>query len=158
MSRAVRPVRNEDSEQIIDLVARCFADYPGCVLDVDGEEPTLRVPADSYDRFWVADLDGRVVGMIACAPHESLHDGPALELKKLYVGHEARGTGLAKTLIQLVESRARELDLGVIDLWSDTRFDRAHAVYERYGWERRREVRDLHDKSNTREYYFVKRL
>ncbi len=62
---SIRRVENVDSAQVIALVARCFADYPGCVLDVDGEEPGLRAPADHFESMWVAELDQHIVGMIA---------------------------------------------------------------------------------------------
>jgi putative acetyltransferase len=150
---AIRAVRNDDSAGIIELVAACFADYPGCVLDVDAEEPELRAPADSFERMWVAEATGRVVGMIAAKRH-----GDAVELKKLYIEHAARGSGLARRLVDLVEGYARESGATSVDLWSDTRFDKAHVVYEHFGYVRQTRIRDLHDKSNTREYYFTKSL
>jgi len=40
-----REVSDADSAALIELITTCFAAYPGCVLDVDGEEPWLRAPA-----------------------------------------------------------------------------------------------------------------
>ena len=143
---------------MIALIARCFGPYPGCVLDVDGEEPQLRTPGDSFESCWIAELDGRVVGCIACHSHK-LDDGTgALELKKLYIDANARGMGLARRLIDLVEDRAHEVGARVIDLWTDTRFTKAHAVYEHYGFVREAAERELGDLSETREYYFTKAM
>ena len=51
----LRPATDDDSAGVIALIARVFAEYPGCVLDVDREEPELRAPASSFDRFWVVE-------------------------------------------------------------------------------------------------------
>jgi hypothetical protein len=51
------------------LIGRCWADYPGCILDVDAEEPHLYALATHYraqgGALWVA---GDVAGMIATRP------------------------------------------------------------------------------------------
>lgn len=154
----IRPVENGDSEQLIELVGKCFAEYPGCVLDVDREEPELRAPADHFEWMVVAVQDDRVVGMIGSKLGRSADGEPAIELKKLYIDPEARGSGLARVLVDRVEQRGRDEGVAVVDLWSDTRFDKAHAVYEHFGYRRQPRVRDLHDLSNTREFYFKKRL
>lgn len=150
----IRPVHNDDSPQIIDLVGRCFADYPGCILDVETEETGLLAPADAFERFWVAERDGTIVGTIAAATRTTERGEIAVELKKLYVCHSCRGSGLARRLVDLVEEYAREHGAVFVDLWSDTKFDKAHRVYAHYGYVMGRAVRDLHDLSNTREYYF----
>jgi putative acetyltransferase len=150
---SVRPATDTDAAGVIDLIARVFAEYPGCVLDVDREEPELRTPASSFDRFWVVEEEGAVVACIACALHAD-----DVELEKLYVDRPARGRGLARRLVALVEQAAREHGAGLIELWSDTRFTDAHAMYEHLGYERTGRTRDLHDLSNTSEYHFVKRL
>lgn len=149
----VRPATDDDAAGVINLIARVFAEYPGCVLDVDREEPELRTPASSFDRFWVVEENGTIVGCIACALH-----GDSCELKKLYVDEAARGRGLARQLVDLVENTAREHDARLIELWSDTRFVTAHAVYERLGYQASGRTRDLHDLSRTTEYHFTKRL
>lgn len=149
----VRPATDDDATGVIDLITRVFAEYPGCVLDVDREEPELRTPASSFDRFWVVEENGAVVGCIACALH-----GDTCELKKLYVDKPARGRGFARRLVELVEMTARDHGADLIELWSDTRFVTAHAVYERLGYQASGRTRDLHDLSNTTEYHFTKSL
>lgn len=150
---AVRPARDSDAKAVISLIARVFTEYPGCVLDVEREEPALKAPASSFDRFWVVEEGGEVVGCIGCA----LGDGVA-ELKKLYLDARVRGRGLARGLIALVEEAAHAHGARRIELWSDTRFTSAHAVYERCGYRRTGRTRDLHDLSNTTEYHFEKAL
>src|SRR5690606_22074226 len=114
--------------------------YPGCVLHVDDEEPTLLSPESAFARAWVLvhrDERGeeRVFGSIACTEHEV--DGePGVELKKCYLHPFVRGRGWATRLVALVEAQARERGRERVELWSDTRFTTAHAVYEHLGYER----------------------
>jgi len=149
----IRPARDLDAEGVIRLIARVFQEYPGCVLDVDREEPQLRAPASRFDGFWVAEARGHVVGCIACGLHEGW-----VELKKLYVDRAFRRRGLARRLIAQVEEVARGRGAERIELWSDTRFETAHRVYERLGYEATGRTRDLHDLSNTTEYHFARAL
>jgi len=149
----IRAARDADSGAVIRLIARVFAEYPGCLLDVDGEEPELRNPATSFERFWVAERCAEIVGCCACsrAPDR-------LELKKCYVARSERGRGTGRRLIAMVEAHARRLGLRKIELWTDTRFDTAHAVYRHLGYRATGRRRELGDISGTTELHFVKEL
>lgn len=153
----VRPARDDDEDGLIAVIGGCFAEYPGCVLDVDGEIPELRA-IDSHvrrrdGRFWVAELAGRVVGCVGAVPTA---DG--MELVKLYVDRTARGRGIGGRLVALVEDEAALRRSGFIELWTDTRFSDAHRLYERLGYRRLPETRALHDLSSSVEYHYMKRL
>jgi len=149
----IRPARDADADGVIALIARVYGEYPGCILDVDREEPALRAPASSFDRFWVVEEGQHVVGCVGCALAK-----PVAELKKLYLDAGMRGRGLGRDLIALVEETARASGAERIDLWSDTRFKTAHAVYERCGFRKTGRTRDLHDLSNSTEFHFEKDL
>lgn len=148
----IRPARDADADGVIALIARVYGEYPGCILDVDREEPALRAPASSFDRFWVVEEGGPVGGCVGIAL------GETAELKKLYLDATLRGQGLGRKLIALVEETARAAGSERIELWSDTRFETAHAVYERCGYTKTGRTRDLHDLSNSTEYHFEKDL
>lgn len=156
----VRPVRDSDSAALVALIGSCWAEYPGIVLDVDGEEPWLRAPASAYRRWggrmWVLVPDGGD-GPVACVgvkPH-----GPGVvELKSLYVAAAARRRGLGSRLTRMVEEEARRSGALRVELWSDSRFADAHRMYERLGYRRTGNTRDLHDLSHTTEYEFVRDL
>jgi putative acetyltransferase len=155
----VRDARDDDDWDLIGLIAACWAEYPGCILDVHGEEPWLRAPASSYaakgGRLWVAEDSGRVVGSVALAP--AAQDG-GVALKSLYVARSARRNGLGGRLVELVEAEARARGAGFVELWTDTRFLDAHRLYERRGYRRGPATRELHDLSNSIEYYYRKGL
>ncbi|TQS41751.1 GNAT family N-acetyltransferase [Cryptosporangium phraense] len=153
----IRPVADSDSEALIELIGTTWAEYPGCVLDVDGEEPWLRAPATYYathgGRLWVAELGGTVVGSVGIRPGP---DPDTAELKSLYVSASARRHGLGEVLTSLVEDEAVRLGVRQLELWSDTRFLDAHRFYARLGYEQLPGSRELHDLSETVEYPFAK--
>lgn len=151
-------MRNEDADAIVTIVGRCFSLYPGCVLDLEVEEIKLLTPADSFEAFWVMELGGRLVGMIAAERHPGPDGRAWVELKKLYLDPDVHGKGLARPLVVVVEEYAREHGALGIDLWSDTRFDTAHRVYEHLGYTRHDRTRELHDLSETVEFRFTKEL
>ena len=151
----IRLATDADSAAVIDLIAGVFAEYPGFVLDVDAEETELRAPASRFDRFWVLEetQGGAVVGCVAIVVH-AVH----AELKKLYVHRRVRGRGQGRRLAELVEAAARERGLPRIELWTDTRLETAHRLYERLGYVPTGRTRDLHDLSRTTEFHFEKHL
>lgn len=159
MTLELRRARDGDSPGIVALVGLCFAEYPGCILDVDEEERGLLAPETAFSAFWVLAEGDRVRGTIACQERLADADGPRrVELKKLYLHPRVRGRGLARRLCGLVEDWAREHGHDLVDLWTDTRFRTAHAVYEHLGYVRTGRIRALDDRSATREYHFVKEL
>lgn len=155
----LREGRDEDSRELVALLGAVFDEYPGCVLDVEGEMPELLRIASWFREhegaFWVAVEGDGVVGCIGFTPAP---DAAGIELKKLYVSKTARETGLGSTLVRLVERAAAERRARFIELWSDTRFVTAHRFYEARGYARTERTRELHDKSETVEYHFVKQL
>jgi putative acetyltransferase len=153
----VRDARNDDSEQLIALIASVFAEYPGCVLDVDAEEPQLRRPASAFTewggRLWVADSGAGLVGCVGFTD-----DGRVAHLKHLYVAARARRQGLGSRLTELAETAIRARGHSQVELWTDTRFTDAHRMYERLGYVRGPRTRELHDLSQTVEYHYRKNL
>jgi GNAT superfamily N-acetyltransferase len=154
----LRAGRDSDASGFIALVDTCWAEYPGCVMDLDGEVPELRALATYYAQqngaLWAAEQDGRVVGMVATKP---LADG-TWELCKMYAYANQRGTGLAQSLVTAAEAHARAHGATEIRLWSDTRFDRAHRFYEKSSYLRAGPIRALNDLSNSMEFEYAKPL
>ena len=158
MNVKIRDARDDDSDGLIRLLGDCFSEYPGCVLDVEGEAPELISPAtwhkEAGGRLWVAEGDGTIVGCVAILPEAER----SAELKKLYVSSELRRLGLGACLCGLVEAEARSRGATTVILWSDTRFEDAHRLYEGRGYERGPDTRELHDASKSVEYYFRRSL
>jgi GNAT superfamily N-acetyltransferase len=153
----LRPGRDEDADGFIRLIGDCWSEYPGCIMDVDGEVPELRALATYFAEaggaLWVAERDGRVIGMAATRP---MGQDAAYEICKVYVAKEARGSGLAHDLLGAAEAHARAAGAQRLVLWTDTRFETAHRFYEKRGFVRQGSIRILDDLSNSLEFRYVK--
>jgi putative acetyltransferase len=154
-----RPVRDADAQDLIGLITLCFAEYPGCFFDPHGDMPDIVLPAQARlategEFLAVEDANGRVC---ACIGLHFPEFGVA-ELHRLYVRPDMRGRGLAKELTRRMEEAARERGAVRMILWSDTRFTRAHALYEGLGYVRGQATRSLGDVSQSREFFFEKAL
>ena len=152
----IRPGRDADAPGYIALVREAWLSYPGCVFDLDEDAPDLRAwashMAEHGGAVWTAEREGEVVGMIGTHPLE----GATWELVRMYVAPSARGSGLASRLVEAVEVHARAAGAEELVLWSDTRFARAHAFYEKHDFLRSGPIRVLDDRANTLEFRYRK--
>ena len=152
----LRPGRDDDAEGFIRLIGDCWGEYPGCVMDVDGEVPELRALASYFANaggaLWVAEHAGRVAGMVGAKP---VNDG-AWEVCKVYLDRGLRGGTLAHDLVAAAEAHAIRAGAVQLFLWTDTRFTRAHGFYAKRSYIRQGPIRALHDLSNTLEYRYAK--
>lgn len=153
----IRPGADSDAAGLIALIGGCWAEYPGCVMDLDGEVPELRALATHYaakgGALWVAERDGAIVGVVAVTPA-----GDAWEIGRMYVVATERGTGLAHALLDRAEAHAASVGARRLVLWSDTRFARAHRFYEGRSYIRVGGLRALGDLSNSIEFGYAKPL
>lgn len=158
MVYVIRPVKDDDSQALIRLISSCYEEYPGCFLELEGEEKWLKAPATYYERegglFRVVEVNGM---MICACIGLRFYEPNGAEPKTLYVAKYARNRGIATTLMRLAEGYAKMRGVKVWNCWSDTRFTDAHRLYEqKLGYRRTGRTRELHDLSNTVEYEFTK--
>lgn len=154
----LRAVKDSDKNGLIKLIGDCFSEYEGVVLEPEGLDADLQAYATYMKGIdgeaFVVEGDGELVACVSYAPVE----GDAYQLKRIYLSDKLRGTGMGLTLLHHVEDCARGRGARTMELWSDTRFTRAHRFYEREGYVKQAATRDLHDSSNTTEYQFIKAL
>lgn len=156
----IRPVKDGDAHQLIDLINTCFQEYEheGVFIDLEDLDADLKAMRTKIDGengdFWVVFDGDQLIASIGIAPVGV----DMCELKRLYMLAEYRGQGLADYLTGLVEQWALDHGHHKMTLWSDTRFTRAHSFYQRHGYIQQPKTRDLGDISNTTEFQFTKAL
>jgi GNAT superfamily N-acetyltransferase len=157
------PIQAADLGMVCELIDRCYQEY-GLRLNLDDEcEQHLRDPG-SYFRagggeFWVArDETGTVRATAALHVHAAADGGARVgELKSMYVDHAGRRRGVGRALTRHVMEAARRAGCSAMELWSDTRFEAAHRMYESLGFERFGE-RDIVDSNSSREFGYRRAL
>jgi putative acetyltransferase len=150
---SVEPAVPGDVPGVIGLIGRVFAEY-GFVFDPPAELPDLfafgRHYAPPRGAFFVVREGGTVVGSVGV---ERLEAGSA-ELHRLYLDAGLRGRGIGRALAGAVLDWCRAQEIAHLVLWSDTRFDRAHVLYERMGFVKTGERTLPDDPNDTREFRY----
>lgn len=100
--------------------------------------------------FLVARLDGRPVG---CGAVRAL-DAQTGEIKRMWVAPEARGTGLARRLLDALEEKARGFGMRRVRLDTNKTLKEAQALYRKAGY---REIGRYNDNSYA-DFFFEKEL
>ncbi|MBW2459218.1 MAG: GNAT family N-acetyltransferase [Deltaproteobacteria bacterium] len=146
--------RDDHGPGLMALIEPIFAEYEGVLFFLD-EMPELECAATTFQRdsgqFWCAFRGERLIG---CCGYTPTADGGGVELKKLYVARDERRHKLGHVLTYRVEEAGRAGGKGFVELWSDVKFTAAHRFYEARGYQRDGRTRELHDKSDTVEFYF----
>jgi O-acetylserine/cysteine efflux transporter len=147
------PATRADAPGVIDLIGRVYTEY-GFVYNPRVEVPDLYRFEDHYapprGAFFVVREGDVIVGSVGV---ERL-DGESAELHRLYLDARLRGRGTGRALVQTALAWCRGEGISRLILWSDTRFDQAHRLYERMGFRRTGERVLPDDLNQTREYGF----
>ncbi|MHC2993650.1 acetyltransferase [Pontibacter sp. HJ8] len=139
MSLTIRPIQPSDNEPLAILIRQVFREFkidkPGTVYTdptTDALYELFQQPASAY---FVAEVDGEIVGGCGVYPTEGLPKGCA-ELVKFYLAAEARGKGIGNQLMQQSIAAARELGYKQLYLESFPELARAVSMYEKAGFRR----------------------
>ncbi|MBL8703903.1 MAG: GNAT family N-acetyltransferase [Rhodospirillales bacterium] len=129
MAIAIRPARPADVARIAAIVDQAYEIYiprigkkPGPMLD----DYAARV---AEDVVWVAELDGRVVGILVLLP-EPDH----VLLDNVAVAPEAHGKGIGRALVAFAEDEARRRGHAEIRLYTHEKMTENVAMYPRLGY------------------------
>lgn len=153
-----RPIRTGEEAMVYALIDRCYREY-GIALNLnDPIEAHLHDPGAHFraegGNFWVL-CDERGVVRATCALRLDRSGAQVgAELKSMYVDLPWRRRGVGRAMTQWVIDRARAAGARELVLWSDTRFESAHRMYESLGFVRG-EVRDIDDSYNSREWRYT---
>lgn len=144
----IRAMRASDAPGVAEAVRLVYEEY-GFTWDPEGYHADLFRAHEEYGPpngcFWVAEREGGIAGCMGMLEIEPLPgetgtivlDGEGVrrvagcdgELVRLYVRPDQRRLGLGRALTLTGIEWARARGLRQIEMWSDKRFDKAHALY-----------------------------
>lgn len=147
---------NSDQEQIIRLIDGCYQEYGDRVVLAGDDSDLLDIEGNYRDRqgefIVVRDNKNRVVGTHAVVP--IAQSSNLCTFRRLYLDTRLRGTGIGKALMVWAIDWARTAGFRRVEFWSDTRFARAHAFFEKLGFQTQGETRDMNDGIQPYSEYF----
>lgn len=133
----IRPITPRDDAAMAAVIRRVMpafgADGPGFAIhdaEVDTMSAAYAQPRHSY---FVAEIDGRVVGGAGIAPLDG-GEADTCELRKMYFLPAARGIGAGTAMMARCLDAARALGFHRCYLETLTGMDAAQALYRRSGF------------------------
>jgi putative acetyltransferase len=133
----IRSWQPDDRQAAADVIKNALAEY-GLGWEPDGADRDVLLVEEYYltqgGEFWVIEDRGEIVGTSAYYPYP--HRGEkAVEIRKMYLSHQARGQGLGKYLLEELERSI--LAHGYHEIWIETASVLAAAVklYEANGYQ-----------------------
>ncbi|MFC7677310.1 GNAT family N-acetyltransferase [Paenibacillus sp. GCM10028914] len=108
----IRTIQAKDNSNIEAIIRQCLIDFGGNRAGLAWEDESLSHLFDYYNQegraYWVAfDENGKMLGGCGIAQFGSAED-KICELQKMYLIQEARGTGIAKELLQTALQFAKQ--------------------------------------------------
>jgi predicted N-acetyltransferase YhbS len=141
----VREVEPEEYERAGQIVVAAYRALPGHVEEPDYERELADVASRADSVFVAVDEDGAVVGCITFvagidSAHAEFDDPAAAGFRMLGVDPGRQGGGAGKALVARCVEGARAAGRERIIIHSTPWMTRAHAMYARFGFERRAEL------------------
>jgi predicted N-acetyltransferase YhbS len=132
MTLVIRDAKPADAGALAALIAALGYE----VTEAEIGERLIALDA-AAPKSLVAVLDGAVIGCLTLSIMRVLHrPKPVGRISMLVVDENRRGAGIGARLVAAAEERLRALGCGLIEVTSNVRRERAHAFYERLGYER----------------------
>jgi predicted N-acetyltransferase YhbS len=125
-SVTIRAARTSDSPEIAQLTTQLGYD----LTEGDAAERLSRILRRDDQQFFVADLDGRVVGWVHVLCAEYVDAEPFVVIGGLVVDRSHRRLGVGRALMDRAEGWARERGCAVVRLASSATRSAAHRFYE----------------------------
>jgi putative acetyltransferase len=143
---SLRPAQPQDRDAIIALIDDVLSEY-GDRLSLDVADRDL-LDLDGYyvaagGMFIVLEDMGRIRGTHAAIPVPQ--QSGVCVFRRLYLETGLRGGPWGSRLMQWALDWAREHGMHRIEFWSDTRFERAHRFFARFGFQRDGRIRTVED-------------
>lgn len=137
----VRRFEPRDLDAVIELVRTILPEYGITFGQGSSTDEQLRGLPGSYrdaaGEFWVAELDGEVLGCVGMMPLSPAEAGEGVvELRKMYLAKAARGKGCGKRLLETAIAWARAVGMRKVVLDTLKEMTAAIALYTGAGFVR----------------------
>ena len=133
----IRPIQPSDNEILAVIIRNTLkefgANHPGTVYFDDSTDHLYEVFRAERSHYFVAELDGRIVGGGGIFPTSGLPEDTC-ELVKMYLLPEARGIGLGRSILEKCLESARSFGFGRIYLETMPELNLALKTYEKMGF------------------------
>jgi GNAT superfamily N-acetyltransferase len=138
----VRPARVADLPAMKGLLAELFAIETDFKVDGQKQERALRMIIERPSAAaWVAEENGKVVGMITAQTVVSTAEGgESVWIEDVVVTRDRRRTGIGRKLVDAVARWCEGRGIVRMQLLADGANDCAFEFYQRRGWDRTRMV------------------
>lgn len=135
----IRDAGPQDLEAILALAAedsQHYFDEPETVTE-NQRAALVEITADAHQQMLVGEVDGSVVctAQVTWMRMLSADGGLYCQVEAVRTASARRGGGIGASLMAHVEAEARERGAARIQLTSNRQRTRAHAFYERLGYE-----------------------
>lgn len=106
----IRDIEEKDNKQVEELIRTCLLEFgankPGCAWEDPDLGKFYQVYQPDNCKYWVVEHEGKVVA--GCGIGPVIGKPEVCELQKMYCLDIARGAGIAKQLLELALSFAKE--------------------------------------------------
>jgi GNAT superfamily N-acetyltransferase len=128
---AIRNAREEDAEQIVDLIADL-----GHAMTAQGVREHIETLERGDCPQIVAARGDRLLGLCGLHVMMAIHRPlPIGRITILEVAPDIRGQGIGRALVEAAEERLREAGCGLVEVTSNERLAEAHGFYRHLGFE-----------------------
>jgi putative acetyltransferase len=133
----IRTIKPSDNAAIARIIRTTLEEFgavrKGTVYYEESTDHLYDMFQQPSSIYWVAELNGEVVGGAGVYPTKGVPDDTT-ELVKMYLVPAARGLGIGKTLIEKCIQFAKEKGYKRLYLESMPELKRAISVYEKFGF------------------------
>jgi GNAT superfamily N-acetyltransferase len=128
----IRRMVASDADRVAHLITQLG--YPSTSEQI--AQRFERIDGQSNQALFVADDEGQVVASVHVSANPYLENDASAEILGLVVADGYRSQGIGRALVSAAEAWAAALGCGVLRVRSNTIRTRAHAFYDRAGFER----------------------
>lgn len=134
----IRPIQQSDNEALAKLIRDVLTEFgankPGTVFTDPTTDALFELFQTTKSAYFVAENEGVIHGGCGIFPTKGMPEG-CIELVKLYVSKEARGTGIGKQLMQKSIELAKAKGYTEIYLETLPELHIAVGLYEHLGFQ-----------------------